>query len=316
MAEGRGGPPARRRHPGGEPAAVWLRGARRAGDAARRHLPRQRGPAAQALDRGAAGTEPGGRRPLDVRRQRLVAPAAHGPPRRHARRAAARRAGGGRAGARRGPAAGGPARWRCWATRPRSRRSSPAPRSPTPARAGRASSSPRLGAQVDVVDDAAARRRRARGTRRASWWPTARRPRSRRRRWRRSPPSSRAAGRSSDGARGASRWRARPASRRRRSPRAGRRPGSPARRSPWAAAWCVDNDDPLVAGGHVVGGLRGGAQRLDAGLAGRAPGDPRRARRRRAAPSSSPSIPSSARRARAPQALLTTALTGATPGAR
>ena len=36
----------------------------------------------------------------------------------------------------------------------------------------------------------------------------------------------------------------------------------------------------------------------------------------RAAPCSSPSIPSSARRARAPQALLTTALTGATPGAR
>ena len=34
MAEGRGGRPARRRHPGGEPAPVRLRGARRAGDAA------------------------------------------------------------------------------------------------------------------------------------------------------------------------------------------------------------------------------------------------------------------------------------------
>ena len=126
-----------------------------------------------------------------------------------------------------------------------------------------------------------ARRRRAGRPRCASWWPTARRRRSRPRRCRRSPPSSPAAGRSSAGARAASPWRARPGSRRRRSP-----PGAPATWIPGAAvavggSVVVDNDDPLVAGGHVVAAYGARAQRLDAGLAGRAPGDPRRARRRR-----------------------------------
>ena len=217
---------------------VWLPGARRAGDAARRHLPRERGPAAQALDRGAAGTEPVGRRPLDVRRQRLVAPAAHGPRRRHARLAAARRAGGGRAGARRGPAAGRTAAGAAGRPGARSRRSPPGAAQPNAGTSWARFVLARLGAQVDVVDDARPRRRRARGTRRLRG--------GRRRaglalgpgaggglRLRRGRRDVRRMARA--GHRRGGRGRPHAGDGRR---RAGRRPGSPARRSPWAAAWC------------------------------------------------------------------------------
>ena len=173
----------------------------------------------------------------------------------------------------------------------------------------------RLGAQVDVVDDAAARRRCARrarclrgGRRRAgvALGPGA---------GRRSQPSSRAAGPSSDGARGASPWRGRPASRRRRSPRARRRPGSLARRSPWAAASCVDNDDPLVAGGHVAADygavLSGWALGSPAGRT--AIVDERVGAGRAVLFAFDPVFRASSESA---EALLTNALTGASPGSR
>ena len=266
---------------GGEPAALWLPGARRAGDAGRRHLPRERGPAAQALDRGAAGPEPVGRRTVDVRRQRVVAPAAHGRRGRRDRLAAARRAGGRGARARRPRSRWPGGGWRCWATRPRSPRSRRASSSPTRARAGRAGSS-----------RASAPRSTSSTTPRSppgrwpattpSWWPTARRPRSRPRRWRRSPPSSPRAGPTSAGARGASPWRAPPASRRRRS-----RPARPPIWIPGAAvavgsSVVVDNDDPLIVGGHVVAAYGAVLSGWTLGLAGGAPGDPRRAASARA----------------------------------
>ena len=216
------------------------RRARRAGDAARRHLPRQRRPAAQALDRGAAGPEPVGRRALDVGRQRLVAPAADGRRRRHAGRAAARRAPAAAAPA----VAGGRSRWRagawrCWPTRARSRRSSPG--------ADAAQRRHELGALRPRAPGRAGRRGRRRGPRRRRAGRTRRLRGGRRRaglalgagaggglRLRRGRRDVRRLARPR-----ASRWRAPPGSRRRRShPRRGRRPGSPARRSPSAAAWC------------------------------------------------------------------------------
>ena len=313
---GRGRPPAGRRPPGREPAALWLRGARRAGDAGRRHLPGERGAAAQALDRGAAGPEPVGRRAVDVRRQRLVAPAAHGHRRRRAR--------------------------------------SPPPAAPAAAVPALAAAQPLAGRRLALLGDPAAfasvlpgveqpnagtswarcvlaapRRAGRRGRRRGPRRRGAGRPRRLRGGRRRAglavgPGAAgglrlrrRAAGPSSAGARGASPWRGRPASRRRRSPPgAPAHSGSPARRSPWAAAWCVDNDDPLLVGGHVVADYGAVLSGWALGLARRAPGDPRRARRRRARASSSPSIPSSAAPSESAEALLTSALTGATPGAR
>ena len=281
---------------------VRLPGARRAGDAGRRDLPGERGPAAQALDRGAAGPEPVGRRAVDVRRQRLVAPAAHGRRRRRDRLAAARRAG--RRGARLAdrPAAGGAARWRCWATRPRSRRSPPGVEQPN---AGTSWARWVLGAPRRAGRRRRRRRARRRGAGRPrcrSWWPTA-------------PPAALSApalqaisafvaarrdlrrlarARHRGGGR-------RRASRRPRSPPARRPSGCRARRSPWAAAWWSTTTtrwSPAATSWPAYGAVLSG---WTLGLAGRAPGDPRRARRRRATPSSSPSTRSSAAPARAPR---------------
>ena len=173
----------------------------------------------------------------------------------------------------------------------------------------------RLGAQVDVVDDAALAAGALAGHDAVVVADGAAVSPSPPGAARRSPPSSPAAGRSSAGARGASRWRAPPGSRRPRSPR-----GAPSIWIPGAAvavgrSVVVDNDDPLVAGGNVVAAY-------GAVLSGWTLGSPE----------GRPAIldePVGAGRAvlfafdpvfrgasESAEALLTSALTGATPGAR
>ena len=226
------------------------------------------------------GQNPSAGGPVDVRRQRVVAPAAHG------RRAAARSAR--RCPPRRRPRCPRcrpPSRWpdggwRCWATRPRSPRSRRASSSPTRARAGRAGSSRASARRSTCVDDAALAAGAlaghdavvvADGAPATLVGPGA---------GRRSPPSSPPAGPTSAGARGASRWRAPPASPRRRSPPAPAAISIPGAAVAVGSSVVVDNDDPLVVGGHVVATYGAVLSGWTVGLAGRAPGDPRRARRR------------------------------------
>ena len=98
--------------------------------------------------------------------------------------------------------------------------------------------------------------------------------------------------------------------------RRGRASGSPARRSPWAAAWWSTTTTRSSSAGTSWPPTARVLSGWTLGLAGRAPGDPRRAASARAAPCSSPSTPSSAASSESAEALLTSALTGATPGAR